>query len=244
MCARYNSVTRGADLFGRHGVQWASPELSDVPGEIFPRYRGMVLRLREGALGLDVMTWTLLPFWSKDGDLRKCKHNFNARGETVDSLPSFRTPFRSRRCLVPVDAFTEFPQIDGRKVRHRVERADGEPMLFAGLWDRWSAKDGGEEVLSFTIVTTEPHDGLRWMHHPGARRARARGPGDLVGSRDAARGGEAAAGLAVAGRADDRPGLKARWRAGAPGPRMPQAQSKKGCPPRGGTPSSSAAVEA
>ena len=30
---------------------------------------------------------------------------FNARAETVHQLPSFRPPFRERRCLIPANGF-------------------------------------------------------------------------------------------------------------------------------------------
>ena len=164
MCAHYNSITRGPDI-GRWGLEWANPDLSDLPRALYPRYRGAVIRRREGALGMDVMTWGLIPSWAKQLDYKKFKYNFNARAETVDTLPSFRTAFRHRRCLVPAECFVEHPAIDGEKIAHRVSAADGEPLMFAGLWEHWSAGDGSEELYTYTILTTEPHEGLRWLHH-------------------------------------------------------------------------------
>lgn len=64
---------------------------------------------------------------------------------------------------MPAAAFVEFPTVGGTKVRHRITRADGRPILFAGLWDRWQG--GGDEVYSFTIITAEPSEELRWLHH-------------------------------------------------------------------------------
>ncbi len=166
MCARYNSITKGPwlDLFLR-GILWVSAELSDVPDEIFPKRRGMVVRVRDGEPGVDVMTWTLVPFWSRTGNPADHAANFNARGETIDTTGSFRAPFRTRRCLIPAAAFTEFPQLAGKKIRHTVTSFDGSPILFAGIWDRWTAPDRSTELLSYTMITTEPHPDLRWIHH-------------------------------------------------------------------------------
>jgi putative SOS response-associated peptidase YedK len=163
MCARYNSVTRGPSIATVLEAAWASPALSDVKPEIFPGYTAMVLRLREGERGLDAMRFGLIPFWAKRESFPKFRGTFNARGETIDTTASFREPFRRRRCLVPAESYVEWPMIDGMKVAHRIARSDDSPILFAGVWDRWPAE--GEEINSFAIVTTEPHDGLRWIHH-------------------------------------------------------------------------------
>jgi putative SOS response-associated peptidase YedK len=36
---------------------------------------------------------------------------------------------------------------------------DGVPFTFAGLWEHWK-----DDMLSFTILTTEAHDGMRDLH--------------------------------------------------------------------------------
>lgn len=164
MCAHYQNETR-ISIFDRYGPKWASPSLSEAQSEMFPRYTGTVLRWRKGELGLDAMMWTLVPFWAETGDPKKFKANFNARSESLDTVASFKAPFLYRRCLVPATWFMEYPSLGGRKVAHRVAGAGGEDLVFAGLWDRWKASDGSAELLSFTIVTADPHPELRWLHH-------------------------------------------------------------------------------
>lgn len=164
MCARYQSV-HGQNAPTGFELAWFSPRLSEARDAMFPRYLGPVIRLRDGEPGLDAMTWTLLPFWSKEADWKKFRHNFNARAETLDTLASFKAPLKTRRCLVPAECFTEFPLVEGKKRMHRITAAGEGPLMFAGLWDRWTARDGSEEITSFTVITAEPHDGLRWLHH-------------------------------------------------------------------------------
>ena len=85
--------------------------------------------------------WGLVPFWSKKG-----KGFFNAQGETADVKPAFRAAFKKRRGIVMVDWFYEWRKlVDGGKQPYLIRRADGEPLLFAGLWE------GGETVPTATI---------------------------------------------------------------------------------------------
>ena len=78
----------------------------------------------------------------------------NARAETVAGKPAFRTPFRQRRCLVPVDGYYEWKSLDNRKQPYFIHMRDDSPFFLAGLWDRWDRGDG-DPVESFTIVTTK-----------------------------------------------------------------------------------------
>lgn len=164
MCARFQSVHGNPAPRGL-ALEWFSPQLSDARLDMFPRYLGAVIRTRDGSPGLDAMIWTLLPFWTRAADWKKFRHNFNARAETLDAVASFRAPLKTRRCLVPAECFTEFPVVDGAKRQHRIHASDQGPLLFAGLWDRWTSPDRSEEILSFTVITAEPHEGLRWLHH-------------------------------------------------------------------------------
>jgi putative SOS response-associated peptidase YedK len=78
--------------------------------------------------------------------------------ETVATKPAFRDAFKSRRCLVPADGFYEWKKIDAKaKQPYRIVMADGSPMAFGGLWERWQDPASGETVRSFTIVTTAPN---------------------------------------------------------------------------------------
>lgn len=164
MCARYETLPDSLpEPFSHTRLTWVSPRLNETEREMFPGYLGPVVRLRRGELGLDAMRWGLIPFWSPDVDPHRHRKAFNARAETIDTIPTFKEAFRWRRCLVPATSFFEFPTIDGRKILHRVSAADGGTLMFAGVWDRCTR--GDDEVYSYSIVTTEPVDGLRWLHH-------------------------------------------------------------------------------
>jgi putative SOS response-associated peptidase YedK len=105
--------------------------------------------------------WGLVPSWTKD--LTKLPLLFNARAESAPDKPSFRAPFRNRRCLLPADGFYEWTGAAKVRRAHYFTLADGAPFAFAGLWDRWIGPDGSE-LDSCTILTTEPNGLLARFH--------------------------------------------------------------------------------
>lgn len=91
--------------------------------------------------------WGLIPAWAKEAPQAS---TFNARIETAGEKPTFRGAFARRHALVPADGFYEWS--GGR--RHRITRRDGEPMVFAGLWE-------GE---TFTILTRAARTDMAALH--------------------------------------------------------------------------------
>lgn len=107
---------------------------------------------------LALLQWGLVPAWARDpGSMRQ---PINARGETVSAKPMFREAYRHHRCLIPADGFYEWKRAAGGKQPWRIQRADGAPFAFAGLWDRWEGRDG-TVIESCVILTTEANDTVR-----------------------------------------------------------------------------------
>ena len=63
---------------------------------------------------LSQMRWGLIPSWANDPSIGY--KMINARSETVAAMPSFREPFRSRRCLIPADGFYEWKREGKQKL--------------------------------------------------------------------------------------------------------------------------------
>ena len=111
---------------------------------------------------LDLLRWGLVPHWAKDP--KAVRMMINARAETIASTPMFRDAYARRRCLVPADAFYEWQEPEpGRKQPWAIARADGQPMVFAGIWEGWRGPDG-TIIRSFAIVTTAANPTLRPLH--------------------------------------------------------------------------------
>jgi len=108
--------------------------------------------------------WGLIPWWSKD--VKSGSRQFNARSETVMTKPAFREAFRERRIIVPADGFFEWQHSGGKKQPYFLTRADGEPMAFAGLAERWRDKSAPDAPLirSCTVITAPGGADLHGIH--------------------------------------------------------------------------------
>ncbi len=102
---------------------------------------------------LSLMRWGLIPSWAKTASGSPM---INARSETAATMPAFRDPMKSRRCLIPADGFYEWQRKGTTKQPFCFEVNDGELFAFAGIWDRW--KDpSGQWTRSCSILTTTPN---------------------------------------------------------------------------------------
>jgi putative SOS response-associated peptidase YedK len=154
------------------------PELEWSPSwNIGPTAPVLGVRERHGARVLSEFVWGLLPGWADDPKV--AARAFNARAESVASKPLFRQAFQRRRLLVPVDGFYEWAAVPGasRKQPYFFERADGDPVVLAGLWEYWARN--GDQRRSATVLTSRagpdmpvhdrqpivlgPDDWARWL---------------------------------------------------------------------------------
>ena len=137
MCGRYVSAHTAeelADYFTAEPVAGASLAPSY---NVAPTNSVYSVLVGEGIRRLDVMRWGLIPSWAKDAKVGG--RMINARSETLTERNAYRGPFKKRRCIIPADGFYEWVSVSGQKGKQpmHISRSDGEPMAFAGLWERW-----------------------------------------------------------------------------------------------------------
>ena len=85
----------------------------------------------------------------------------NARSETVFQKSAFKGVSRG---LVPVNGWYGWTGKPRRKIRWRIRRADEGLLVFAAIFDVWTAP-GGIEVPQVATITCEPNDLIRPIHH-------------------------------------------------------------------------------
>lgn len=109
--------------------------------------------------------WGLVPGWWKK-PLKELKlATFNARAETVDEKPMFRSAFKRKRCLIPVSGYYEWQDTPGGKQPWYFTARDGSPALsIAGLWDEWTNPETGKPLKSCTMIITEPNEFVAEVH--------------------------------------------------------------------------------
>ena len=161
MCGRYvlkSPPERVRDQFGALlGVSAWPPRYNIGPLQMAP-----VVLLRDGTRRVELQRWGLVPSWAGDPEIGN--RLINARGETVAQKPSFRSAFKTRRCVVPADGFYEWQQRgDGPKQPYFIQRRDGALLALAGLWEHWKAADG-TELHTFTVLTTAANAWMQPLH--------------------------------------------------------------------------------
>lgn len=187
MCTNY--LPTRVDRLSRH-LGLAPLENVSFRDEVYPGHLAPIVRYRNpmdaltGPAEIAAAVFGLIPGWSRDG--RNWRHCYNARSETVADKPSFRSAWRrGQACVVYADAIYEPDYQTGRAVRWRIERADGEPLAIAAIWDAWrvraaapdqpplgppDARALGEEwLLGFALLTlnADGHPVMGRFHAPG-----------------------------------------------------------------------------
>ncbi len=150
MCGRYDLSDNPAAIRAKFAVP-SVPEFAPNP-DWRPTNHAPIIRLsRSGARESALARWGLVPAWADD--LRFGNRCINARAETLARLPAFRSAYRWRRCLVPVNAFYEWSGEKGQRRKWRIGLRDEPLFALAGLWEWWQDRGTGEGVTTFTIIT-------------------------------------------------------------------------------------------
>lgn len=110
---------------------------------------------------LKLMKWGLIPSWAKEPSIGN--KLANARGETVAEKPSFRTAFRTRRCIIPATGFFEWKTEGGKKYPWFISLKSGEPLAMAGIWEAWRS-EAGEIIETCCIITTDGNELMQPIH--------------------------------------------------------------------------------
>ena len=175
MCGRYILVQNTEVLEKRFNVIMSNhfdwkPNYNIGPGTFAP------IIISEVPNQIQISQFGLTPFWAK-----KPMYLFNARTEgnrNKDNLktysgskdiitkPAFRKPIRSQRCLVLADAFIEGTTSEGLSNPYLVYlRNKQRPFAFAGIYDVWKNPKTGEELTSFSIITTVANKLMQKIPH-------------------------------------------------------------------------------
>jgi putative SOS response-associated peptidase YedK len=160
MCGRFTlhtpeAQTREAFHLDRSTELGLIPQFNIAPSQGIP-----IIRDTETSREMVMAKWGLVPHWSKE---QKTKYStINARIESVAEKPTYRTPFKRRRCLIPADGFYEWKKVEGNKIPHHIRMKDGGVFAFAGLWDHWEGE--GQTLDSCTIIVMPANEIMKPIH--------------------------------------------------------------------------------
>src|SRR5215475_1874100 len=108
MCGRFTLRAAPAEVQAAFNLDEA-PRI-EPRFNVAPVQQVLAIRVSEQGKAEPVfLRWGLIPSWAKDPKIAYTL--LNARSETAAEKPSFRSAFKSRRCLIPADGFYEWQKV-------------------------------------------------------------------------------------------------------------------------------------
>jgi len=176
MCGRYSLSSDAYDnflqLLGIADGGMAAPDRYNIaPMQPVPvvrlkgsdRDRVLIANQELPEREIALMQWGLVPAWAKE--MPKNRPLINARSETIADKPSFRGPFRRRKCLVPADGFYEWKRGRASPAPYHCCLPDRAPFAFAAIWDIWMGPHGEDWLESVSLVTKAATPLMTPVHH-------------------------------------------------------------------------------
>jgi putative SOS response-associated peptidase YedK len=161
MCGRF-SITGDLDFYAEYfGVDEIRTEALAPSWNVAPTDDVYVIAEHDDTRHIGSMKWGLVPHWAKD----KKSIQINARTEAVATTSMFRDSFSRKRCLIPSDGFYEWEPAEEGRTPHWVYRADGHPMVFAGIWASRLDEETQQWERTCSILTTEAKGVISSIHH-------------------------------------------------------------------------------
>ena len=152
--AQVHAFSQGLDLV----VPDAAPQASF---NIAPTQSVWTILAEDKGASAEQLRWGLVPSWARD--IKAGAALINARLETVAEKPSFRSAWKTRRCLVPASGYYEWRPEAGVKQPYWIHDAEQPMIVFGGIWENWKTPEG-DWLRSFAIITTAAGDDMLELH--------------------------------------------------------------------------------
>jgi putative SOS response-associated peptidase YedK len=159
VCGRFSQserVDRIAEIFGAE----PDPGLPDGSHNVAPTDPIRIVAVSDGSRRVLGAEWGFAPFWWRHDGARRPGW-INARSETALESPAFGPALRSRRCIIPADAFYEWDRSLRPPQPYAIGSTEPGMLALAGLWTG-SQRDG---LPTAAILTTRPNRVLERLHH-------------------------------------------------------------------------------
>lgn len=145
----------------RHVIQDELPTYYFVSGFSHPQ---LPIVKHDGIFSYE---WGLIPFWTKDNQAAKGIQDMtiNAVGETVFEKPSFRNSITTKRCLLGINGFYEWRDLNKVKYPYFIHTKNSEIFSLGCIYESWVDKDTGEIRNTFSILTTPANPLMERIHN-------------------------------------------------------------------------------
>ncbi|KRO32899.1 MAG: hypothetical protein ABR65_00415, partial [Actinobacteria bacterium BACL2 MAG-121220-bin52] len=117
---------------------------------------------------IEIASWGMIAHWSKSDDeaAKSQSSAINARSESVHEKPTFKSAFRSNRCLLPATGYYEWASELGKyktKQPIYISRDDNKLLAFTGIFQSWTSPSG-RVIQSVSIITRQAVGQLALVH--------------------------------------------------------------------------------
>jgi putative SOS response-associated peptidase YedK len=164
MCGRYALSAAISDIAEEFSTN-SAPELS-LPADWNIKPTNDVYIIKNQAI--EIASWGMIAHWSKSDDeaAKSQSSAINARSESVHEKPTFKSAFRSNRCLLPATGYYEWASELGKyktKQPIYVSRDDNKLLAFTGIFQSWTSPSG-RVIQSVSIITRQAVGQLALVH--------------------------------------------------------------------------------
>ena len=164
MCGRYALSAAISDIAQEFSTN-SAPELS-LPADWNIKPTNDVYIIKNQAI--EIASWVIIAHWSKSDDeaAKSQSSAINARSESVHEKPTFKSAFRSNRCLLPATGYYEWASELGKyktKQPIYISRDDKKLLAFTGIFQSWTSPSG-RVIQSVSIITRQAVGQLALVH--------------------------------------------------------------------------------
>ena len=162
MCGRKTLTKDVESIIQEMGIEsWRDSGSYQLSYNISPSQSSPVM-IDDMGRHVKMMKWGLIPNWATDASIGS--KLINARAETLLEKPSFKNLVSNQRCIVLSDGYFEWKRSNSRAIPYYVYNSKNKILPMAGLWDFWK-NNSGENIFSYTIITTQANSNLKDIHH-------------------------------------------------------------------------------
>jgi len=172
MCFYNSQSKRALDLAKRYGRK---SDIIEIAQEILDEqykitsFTHPVCPIITPCLSIQTAKWGLIPHWTKTEEEAKKISNMtlNARSETVFSMPSFRVPVKTKRCLIPSTGYFEFHHAGKEAIPYYLFLKNEEIFSLGGIYEQWQNPITGENAVTFSVLTVPANALCAKIHNGG-----------------------------------------------------------------------------
>ena len=164
MCGRYALSAMISDIAEEFSTN-SAPGIS-LPADWNIKPTNDVYIIKNQAI--EIASWGMIAHWSKSDDeaTKSQSSAINARSESVHEKPTFKSAFRSNRCLLPATGYYEWASELGKyktKQPIYISRDDNKLLAFTGIFQSWTSPSG-RVIQSVSIITRQAVGQLALVH--------------------------------------------------------------------------------